>query len=75
MQILDYQAQQYKLFPCVAATFAIHFASLKMWDIYRNIYSQMQEGELDGMPEVTQVFYCYSSYLKQIYLDVFDIKY
>lgn len=65
-QILDYQAQQYKLFPCVAATYAIYFASLKMWEIYRSIYSKMQEGELDGMPEL----HALSSGLKAITTDI-----
>ncbi|GAB6030944.1 hypothetical protein CHUAL_007769 [Chamberlinius hualienensis] len=51
-QILDYQAQQYKLFPNVAAAYAINFAALKMWDIYVNISSQITDGELDGMTEL-----------------------
>nr|XP_056712824.1 peroxisomal acyl-coenzyme A oxidase 1 isoform X2 [Euleptes europaea] len=51
-QILDYQTQQYKLFPLLAAAYAFHFLGAYMKDTYRRITADINEGDLREMPEL-----------------------
>ena len=51
-QILDYRTQQYKLFPYLAASFAVRFAGIRLWNIYKNVVSELAEGDLERLPEV-----------------------
>jgi len=51
-QILDYQTQQYKIFPAIAISLAYKFAASWLWDVYNNVTSQLEEGVLEQLPEV-----------------------
>ncbi|XP_015269970.1 PREDICTED: peroxisomal acyl-coenzyme A oxidase 1 isoform X2 [Gekko japonicus] len=51
-QILDYQTQQYKLFPLLAAAYAFHFVGAYMKDTYRRITADINDGDLREMPEL-----------------------
>ncbi|KAJ8865835.1 hypothetical protein PR048_033357 [Dryococelus australis] len=51
-QIMDYRTQQYKLFPNIAMCFAMRFAALRLWNIYNNVTSDLNEGDLERLPEV-----------------------
>lgn len=51
-QIMDYQAQQNKLFPPMAATFAFHFASDYIWNTYNEANNSMAQGDMDLLPDV-----------------------
>lgn len=52
-QILDYQTQQYKLLPQIATIFGIHFSARRVWDTYNEVTGNIQEGNLDLLPEVS----------------------
>jgi len=49
---LDYQTQQYKIFPAIAISLAYKFAALWLWDVYNDVNSQLEQGDLERLPEV-----------------------
>jgi hypothetical protein len=51
-QILDYLTQQYKLFPVLAACFAVRFNAMWLWNMYNNVTAELEDGDLDRLPEV-----------------------
>ncbi|XP_015675183.1 peroxisomal acyl-coenzyme A oxidase 1 isoform X1 [Protobothrops mucrosquamatus] len=51
-QILDYQTQQYKLFPLIATAYAFHFVGSYMRDTYHRITGNIQDGDLSELPEL-----------------------
>ena len=51
-QILDYQAQQNKLFPPLAATFAFHFVADHLWSLYGTANESIAGGDLQLLPDV-----------------------
>jgi acyl-CoA oxidase len=51
-QVLDYQTQQYKLFPLLASAYAMKFASHYMLKMYSEVIGEISEGNLDSLPEV-----------------------
>lgn len=52
-QILDYVAQQNKLFPPLAATFAFQFAASYVWELYNTANESIAKGDLQLMPDVS----------------------
>jgi len=55
--VLDYQTQQYKLFPLLAAAYAYWFGGLKMRDIYFILDEEMRRGNTELLPEVRDYFF------------------
>uniref|UniRef100_A0A8C2UI88 Acyl-coenzyme A oxidase n=1 Tax=Coturnix japonica TaxID=93934 RepID=A0A8C2UI88_COTJA len=51
-QILDYQTQQYKLFPLLATAYAFHFVGAYIKDTYHRISGDIHEGDLSELPEL-----------------------
>ncbi|NWI16342.1 ACOX1 oxidase, partial [Crypturellus soui] len=51
-QVLDYQTQQYKLFPLLGAAYAFHFVGTYIRDTYRRISADIIEGDLSELPEL-----------------------
>jgi len=51
-QVLDYQTQQYKLFPLLASTYAYWLSGLKMRATYFLLNYEIQQGNTDLLPEV-----------------------
>ncbi|XP_061472228.1 peroxisomal acyl-coenzyme A oxidase 1 isoform X1 [Rhineura floridana] len=51
-QVLDYQTQQYKLFPLLATAYAFHFVGAYMKDTYRRITGNINQGDLSELPEL-----------------------
>ncbi|XP_050775276.1 peroxisomal acyl-coenzyme A oxidase 1 isoform X1 [Gopherus flavomarginatus] len=51
-QILDYQTQQYKLFPLLATAYAFHFVGAYMKMTYHRITGDINEGDLSELPEL-----------------------
>jgi acyl-CoA oxidase len=51
-QILDYRTQQYRLFPYLAASFAIRFTAIWLWKMYSDVIAELEEGHLERLPEV-----------------------
>ncbi|ETE62771.1 Peroxisomal acyl-coenzyme A oxidase 1 [Ophiophagus hannah] len=51
-QILDYQTQQYKLFPLLATAYAFYFVGAYMKDTYHRITGNIQDGDLSELPEL-----------------------
>ncbi|KAL1492606.1 hypothetical protein ABEB36_010843 [Hypothenemus hampei] len=51
-QILDYVTQQYKLFPNIATAFAFQFSANWLWNVYNDVSSQLETGNLDNLPEL-----------------------
>ena len=56
-QVLDYQAQQNKLFPPLAAVFGFNFCANFLWDLYNYANSNLEKGDLELLPEVS----CYET--------------
>jgi acyl-CoA oxidase len=52
-QIIEYQTQQYKLFPLLASAFAYWFAGMKMRNVYTETLQKIMKGDTDSLPEVT----------------------
>nr|XP_005993290.1 PREDICTED: peroxisomal acyl-coenzyme A oxidase 1 isoform X3 [Latimeria chalumnae] len=51
-QILDYQTQQYKLFPLLATAYAFHFVGEYMKQTYHRITGDINQGDLSQLPEL-----------------------
>ncbi|XP_075133571.1 peroxisomal acyl-coenzyme A oxidase 1-like isoform X2 [Leptodactylus fuscus] len=51
-QILDFQTQQYTLFPLLATTYAFRFMGLDMRKAYYRITRDIQQGNLNELPEL-----------------------
>ncbi|XP_005056032.1 PREDICTED: peroxisomal acyl-coenzyme A oxidase 1 [Ficedula albicollis] len=51
-QILDYQTQQYKLFPLLATAYAFHFVGAYIKDTYHRISGDISTGDLTELPEL-----------------------
>ena len=52
-QILDYQTQQYKLFPRLAAAYAYLFGSLALSSNFREVKKEIDDGKLDNLAGVS----------------------
>ncbi|KAF4012878.1 hypothetical protein G4228_003225 [Cervus hanglu yarkandensis] len=51
-QILDYQTQQYKLFPLLATAYAFQFVGAYMKETYHRINEDIGHGDLSELPEL-----------------------
>ncbi|XP_062402305.1 peroxisomal acyl-coenzyme A oxidase 1 isoform X2 [Sardina pilchardus] len=51
-QILDYQTQQYKLFPLLATAYAFHFVGQYMRETYHRITGDINQGDFSELPEL-----------------------
>ncbi|OCT60695.1 hypothetical protein XELAEV_18046716mg [Xenopus laevis] len=51
-QILDFQTQQYKLFPLLATAYAFQFVGSYMSHTYHRISAEIQAGNLNELPEL-----------------------
>ncbi|XP_066560328.1 peroxisomal acyl-coenzyme A oxidase 1 isoform X1 [Amia ocellicauda] len=51
-QILDYQTQQYKLFPLLATAYAFHFVGQYMSQTYHRITGDINQGDFSQLPEL-----------------------
>ncbi|XP_015254595.1 PREDICTED: peroxisomal acyl-coenzyme A oxidase 1 isoform X1 [Cyprinodon variegatus] len=51
-QILDYQTQQYKLFPLLAMAYAFTFVGQYMTEIYHRISEDINRGDFSQLPEL-----------------------
>ncbi|OPL20955.1 peroxisomal 1 acyl-coenzyme a oxidase, partial [Mytilus galloprovincialis] len=51
-QVMDYQTQQYKLFPLLATSYAFLLAAEGMSQIYAKISSDIERGNLEDMPQL-----------------------
>jgi acyl-CoA oxidase len=56
-QIIDYLTQQYKLFPNLAACFALRFNAIWLWNMYNCVTAELEDGDLDRLPEVCMLVY------------------
>ena len=50
--MIDYQTQQYKLFPQIANAYAFLFSGTRLRNIYFSTNSEIQQGNIDMLPEV-----------------------
>ncbi|OXU23026.1 hypothetical protein TSAR_016605 [Trichomalopsis sarcophagae] len=57
-QIIDYVTQQYKLFPPLAMCFALSWAADWIWEMYNNVTAELDQGELDRLPELHALACC-----------------
>ncbi|XP_041073318.1 peroxisomal acyl-coenzyme A oxidase 1 isoform X4 [Carcharodon carcharias] len=51
-QILDYQTQQYKLFPLLVTAYAFRFVGSFMREMYHRITGDMNDGDYSQLPEL-----------------------
>ncbi|CAH2302138.1 peroxisomal acyl-coenzyme A oxidase 1 isoform X2 [Pelobates cultripes] len=51
-QIMDFQTQQYKLFPLLATAYAFQFVGSYMHQTYHRITGDIQQGNLNELPEL-----------------------
>ncbi|XP_048740597.2 peroxisomal acyl-coenzyme A oxidase 1-like isoform X2 [Ostrea edulis] len=51
-KILDYQTQQYKVFPCLATSYALFFISKTLRNRYTRIHAEMMKGNYKNLPEI-----------------------
>ena len=54
-QILDYQTQQYRLFPLLATAYSLQLAGKFMFSTYLEINEQIERGNLEALPEVSKL--------------------
>ncbi|GMS94134.1 hypothetical protein PENTCL1PPCAC_16309, partial [Pristionchus entomophagus] len=52
VQVLDYQTQQYRIFPQIARAYAFLFAGLEVMEMYENMTKGLKKGEIDLLPDL-----------------------
>ncbi|XP_050434903.1 probable peroxisomal acyl-coenzyme A oxidase 1 [Adelges cooleyi] len=57
-QILDYQTQQYKLFPVIATSIAFRFAATWLRNVYDEVTSRLEQGDIKRLPELHAMACC-----------------
>ncbi|XP_050423855.1 probable peroxisomal acyl-coenzyme A oxidase 1 [Adelges cooleyi] len=57
-QIMDYQTQQYKLFPLIATGLAYKFVANWLWEAYNEVTSELDRGNVDLLPELHAMACC-----------------
>lgn len=67
-QILDFQTQQYKLFPLLATAYAFHFVGAYMKETYHRINEGIGQGDLSELPEVRVLSFAVGTFLFHICL-------
>ncbi|KAK5639615.1 hypothetical protein RI129_012107 [Pyrocoelia pectoralis] len=58
VQIIDYITQQHKLFPIISTYFAFHYCATWLWDMYNNVNSELEAGQLNQLPELHALACC-----------------
>lgn len=53
VQVLDFQTQQGKLFPQIAAAYALIIAGHNMMSFYLKVTTQIDKGALEELPQVS----------------------
>lgn len=56
--IMEYKTQQYKIFPHIASSLAMIFAAKWIWDMYNNVSSELEQGDLERLPELHALSCC-----------------
>lgn len=51
-QVMDYQAQQHKLLPPLAATFGFQLAADHLWNLYNTANNSMEQGDMELLPDL-----------------------
>ena len=51
---MDYQTQQFKLLPLLASAYALRMTGTAMMMLFMQVRGQMEEGNLESLPEVRQ---------------------
>ena len=51
---MDYQTQQFKLLPLLASVYALRMTGTAMMMLFMQVRGQMEEGNLESLPEVRQ---------------------
>ncbi|OWF50076.1 peroxisomal acyl-coenzyme A oxidase 1-like [Mizuhopecten yessoensis] len=51
-QIMDYQTQQYKLFPLIATAYAFRFTGHSIFNYYTTINANIEKGNLEDLPQL-----------------------
>lgn len=53
VQVIDHLTQQYKLFPQLAKCIIFKLTADYIWDLYNQVTSELDKGQLDRLPEVS----------------------
>ncbi|XP_052676453.1 peroxisomal acyl-coenzyme A oxidase 1-like isoform X2 [Crassostrea angulata] len=61
-KILDYQTQQYKVFPSLATAYALFFVSKTLKNRYLKTYAEIMKGNFKNLPEI----HCQSAGMKAL---------
>ncbi|BES92692.1 unnamed protein product [Nesidiocoris tenuis] len=56
--ILEYKTQQYKLIPNIAQCLGMMFTSTWLWDMYNAVTSELEQGDLERLPELHAMACC-----------------
>ncbi|XP_055310444.1 probable peroxisomal acyl-coenzyme A oxidase 1 [Sitodiplosis mosellana] len=60
-QVIDHVTQQYKVFPNIAKVFVIKLAADYIWDMYNQVTSELDRGDLERLPELHALACCLKS--------------
>ncbi|GMT07004.1 hypothetical protein PENTCL1PPCAC_29178, partial [Pristionchus entomophagus] len=50
--VLDYQTQQYRIFPQIARSYAFLFAGLEVREMYKKMTDGLKKGQTDLLPDL-----------------------
>lgn len=74
-KILDYQTQQEKLLPQLAAAYAFHFISNYLQELFDKVYREIQRKMFDMLPEVScSRIHSYSWFALRLHFSSLSIK-
>ncbi|XP_065085923.1 probable peroxisomal acyl-coenzyme A oxidase 1 [Ochlerotatus camptorhynchus] len=58
VQVIDHLTQQYKLFPAIAKSIIFKLTSDNLWDMYNQVTSELDKGDLERLPELHAIACC-----------------
>lgn len=69
-QVIDHVTQQYKLFPNIGKVFVIKLVADYIWDMYNQVTSELDRGDLERLPEVNCLTNFLCNFNKQFHFSV-----
>lgn len=57
-QVIDHVTQQHKVFPNIARVVVIKLAADYIWEMYNQVTSELDRGDLERLPEVSDNLFC-----------------
>lgn len=70
---MEYQTQQFKLFPAMSMCFAFNFANTRLWHYYEENLQKLEQGDYELLPELHALSCGMKALVTQEVADTIDV--